>query len=72
MTTETIPVAVQPADPPPSFVAGRSAAIEALNTMLPGLAQTNIPVLIVGESGSGKDVYAQRLHHLSLRPSGLL
>jgi two-component system, NtrC family, response regulator AtoC len=41
--------------------------MEALNAMLAGLAQSNIPVLIVGESGTGKDVYAQRLHQLSLR-----
>jgi len=71
MTIETIPVAVavESTDRPPSFVPGRSEPIEALNTMLAGLAQTNIPVLIVGESGAGKDVYAQRLHQLSLRSS---
>jgi two-component system response regulator AtoC len=69
MTTEATPVAVESIDRPSDFVPGRSAPIEALNTMLAGLAQTNIPVLLVGESGTGKDVYAQRLHHLSLRSS---
>jgi two-component system, NtrC family, response regulator AtoC len=69
MTTETIPVAVEASDGAPNFVSGHSAPIEALDTMLAGLAQTNIPVLIVGESGAGKDVYAQRLHQLSLKSS---
>jgi DNA-binding NtrC family response regulator len=71
MTTETIQLTVQPASggKPLGFVSGRSAAIEALNHVLPGLAQTDIPVLIIGESGSGKDVYAQRLHQLSMRPT---
>jgi len=51
----------------PAFIPGRSAPMEALNAALAGLAQTAIPVLIVGESGTGKDVYARRLHQLSLR-----
>jgi two-component system, NtrC family, response regulator AtoC len=41
--------------------------MEALNHIVAGLAQANIPVLIVGESGTGKDVYAKRLHELSSR-----
>jgi two-component system response regulator AtoC len=41
--------------------------MEALNATMAGLAKANIPVLIIGESGTGKDVYARRLHQLSLR-----
>jgi DNA-binding NtrC family response regulator len=67
MTTEAIPATIEPTDRPADFLPGRSAAIEVLNAMLAGLAQTNLPVLITGESGTGKDVYAQRLHQLSLR-----
>jgi two-component system, NtrC family, response regulator AtoC len=67
MTIETMPVTTEPASKPLDFALERSASMKALKTMLAGLAQTNIPVLIVGESGTGKDVYAQRLHQLSLR-----
>jgi two-component system, NtrC family, response regulator AtoC len=71
MTTETIPVTAEPTDRPPDFVSGCSAPMAALNAMVEGLAQANIPVLIVGESGTGKDVYAKRLHQLSSRSSDL-
>jgi two-component system response regulator AtoC len=67
MTTETIQVAHETWCKPLDFAQGSSASMEALNTVLAGLAQTDIPVLIVGESGTGKDVYAQRLHQLSVR-----
>jgi len=60
-------VTVEPTSKPLDFALGRSAAMEELISMLAGLAQTNIPVLIVGESGTGKDVCAHRLHQLSLR-----
>lgn len=65
MTIETMNIAAESASP--DDLMERSASMEALQTMLAGLAQSNIPVLIVGESGTGKDVYAQRLHRLSLR-----
>ena len=67
MTIETMHVATEPSSRHPDFALGCSASMEALKTMLAGLAQTNIPVLIVGESGTGKDVHAHRLHQLSLR-----
>ena len=64
MSAHTSPIATNIL---PDFIPGRSAPMEALNAALTGLAQTAIPVLIVGESGTGKDVYARRLHQLSLR-----
>ena len=67
MTIETMHVATEPADKSLDFALEQSASMEAVRTMLAGLAQSNIPVLIIGESGTGKDVYAQRLHQLSLR-----
>ena len=67
MTIETIHASTELSGKPLDFAQERSASMEALNTMLAGLAQSDIPVLIVGESGTGKDVYAQRLHQLSLR-----
>ncbi len=66
MSARIIPVDADTNSPPLDFVPGRSATMEALNLTLTGVAQTNIPVLIVGESGTGKDVYARRLHQLSL------
>jgi two-component system response regulator AtoC len=38
-----------------------------LDNLIADIARTSIPVLIVGESGSGKQLFAQRIHHLSLR-----
>jgi two-component system response regulator AtoC len=47
------------------FVAGRSEAIQAVNTLVREIAGTDIPILIVGESGTGKEVYARLIHRLS-------
>jgi two-component system, NtrC family, response regulator AtoC len=38
-----------------------------LESVVGDIARTNIPVLVVGESGSGKQMFAQRIHLLSLR-----
>lgn len=48
-----------------AIVRGLSPAIQGLNSLVEGIASTNIPVLIVGESGTGKEVYARLLHRLS-------
>lgn len=52
-----------------AFVRGLSPAMLALETVIGDIARTNIPVLVVGESGSGKQLFAQRIHQLSLRAS---
>jgi transcriptional regulator with PAS, ATPase and Fis domain len=39
----------------------------SLESIIGEIARTNIPVLVVGESGSGKQMFAQRIHLLSLR-----
>jgi two-component system, NtrC family, response regulator AtoC len=49
------------------FVAGMSAAMRTLESVLKEIASTNIPVLLLGESGTGKEMFAHRLHHLSQR-----
>lgn len=41
---------------------GRSPAMAALVDALPGLAQSDSPILIQGESGSGKELVARLLH----------
>src|SRR5262249_11276245 len=66
----SVTMASQNTNLPSDFVAGQSAKMGVLNETLAGLAQTDMPVLIVGESGTGKDVYARRLHELSLRAVG--
>lgn len=37
---------------------------------LPGIAQSEFPILICGPSGSGKDILAQNIHRMSNRGSG--
>ena len=34
-------------------------------------AATNLPILIRGESGTGKELFAQAIHHTSLRTNSL-
>jgi two-component system, NtrC family, response regulator AtoC len=67
MSARSVSIAAEPTGQLLDFVPGLSVRMEALNATLVGLAQTNLTVLIVGESGTGKDVYARRLHQLSLR-----
>lgn len=56
----------------PGYVTGRSPAIQSVNSVLAGVARTNIPVLLVGESGTGKEVYARLIHQLSRKSSAPL
>lgn len=50
-----------------AFVRGLSPAMLTLENVIGDVARTSIPVLLVGESGSGKQMFAQRVHHLSVR-----
>lgn len=47
------------------FVPGQSPAIARLNSVVDGIARTDIPVLLIGESGTGKEVYCRVIHRLS-------
>src|ERR1700751_3495652 len=51
------------------FVGGTSPAMSTLESVLPEIALTNIPVLLVGECGTGKQMFAHRIHQLSARSS---
>ncbi len=44
---------------------GHSAAMRALQSSLPAVAASNVPILIEGETGSGKEMLARQLHNLS-------
>lgn len=52
-----------------AFVRSHSPAMLVLENLIGEIARTNIPVLVVGESGSGKQMFAQRIHHSSMRAS---
>jgi two-component system response regulator AtoC len=41
--------------------------VRTLVNVIAELAPTNIPILLVGESGTGKQVFARRIHQMSLR-----
>jgi two-component system, NtrC family, response regulator AtoC len=49
-----------------AFIRGLSPAMLTLESVVGDIARTSIPVLVVGESGSGKQMFAHRIHHLSL------
>ncbi len=49
---------------------GKSAAMQAVRTMIEKVAPTDANVLVMGESGTGKEVVARNLHFLSERKNG--
>jgi transcriptional regulator with GAF, ATPase, and Fis domain len=46
---------------------GRSPAIEAINSIIRRVADTDLAVLLLGENGTGKEVVARSIHYLSRR-----
>jgi two-component system, NtrC family, response regulator AtoC len=57
--------------PPPRAFVGTNPQMTALWSMLPGIASSDIPVLIRGETGVGKEVVARELHARSHRSARL-
>jgi DNA-binding NtrC family response regulator len=51
-------------------IAGKSAAITKVLTLVRQTAQSGSPVFITGESGTGKELVARAIHHNSGRRSG--
>lgn len=61
-------VRVAPAAGTPDFFEGQGAAMQEVHRQLASLASVDdTPVVLLGESGVGKEVYARRLHDLSIR-----
>jgi transcriptional regulator with GAF, ATPase, and Fis domain len=50
-----------------SKVVGESEAMKAVFRMVMQVAETNTTVMLLGETGTGKEVFAEALHHNSLR-----
>lgn len=55
-----------------AFVAGVSPAMVTLESVVAGIAVTNLPILLTGEIGTGKETFARRIHELSMRRTGPL
>ncbi len=51
-------------------ILGESEALQALKREAMRAAQNSFPVLITGESGTGKEMFAQAIHHASVRRLG--
>ena len=48
-------------------IVGNSKAMQALKKDARSAAANHLPVIITGESGTGKDLFAQAIHHASVR-----
>lgn len=53
--------------PRPGFVEAVSPSMQAVESVIRELAQTNVPVLVLAEQGAGKLTTAQRIHTMSPR-----
>lgn len=63
-------VTLSPAMDPGFYVAGISVSAQALDRILPNIAESDVPVLIIGEKGTGKRTLALQIHKVSPRRSG--
>jgi two-component system response regulator PilR (NtrC family) len=65
-----VPVAALPAAPVSqalSRMAGHSAAMQQVRSMVDKVARSMAPVLVSGESGTGKELVARAIHEVSVR-----
>jgi two-component system response regulator PilR (NtrC family) len=66
-------IVVAPAPPAPPFsqalarMAGQSAAMQQVRSLVDKVARSMAPVLVNGESGTGKELVARAIHEVSVR-----
>jgi len=70
MRIESAAVRPEPMTPEATGIVTGNPEMLALLGMLPGVAQSESPVLILGETGTGKEVLARAIHALSTRRDG--
>ena len=62
-----VPVPAAPASQALSRMAGQSAAMQQVRSLVDRVARSMAPVLVAGESGTGKELVARAIHEVSVR-----
>ena len=66
-TASPAPTATPSQSPALARMAGRSAAMEQVRSLVDKVARSMAPVMVSGESGTGKELVARAIHEVSVR-----